>query len=72
MSSRSDTGATVTFPLLGLLGILFVGLKLTGHIDWSWWWVTLPFWGGFALVLGIIVLYLAGMAAGDFLKGLRK
>ena len=28
-----------------LLTLLFVGLKLTGHIDWSWWWVTATFWG---------------------------
>jgi hypothetical protein len=28
------------------LGLLFVILKLTGVIDWSWWFVTMPFWGG--------------------------
>ena len=38
----------------GLLGVLFVGLKLTHVIDWSWWWVTAPFWGMFALVLVVI------------------
>jgi hypothetical protein len=27
-----------------LLGVLFIGLKLTGHIDWSWLWVLSPFW----------------------------
>lgn len=37
--------------VLGLLGILFVGLKLTGYINWSWWWVTAPFWGGLAIVV---------------------
>ena len=26
------------------LGLLFIGLKLTGHIDWSWWFVLLPFY----------------------------
>jgi hypothetical protein len=26
----------------GVLTVLFVGLKLTGYIDWSWWWVTSP------------------------------
>ena len=51
--------------IFGLLGIVFVVLKLTGHINWSWWFVTLPFWGGTALVLGIwvlimVVLFLAG------------
>lgn len=34
-----------------LLGIVFVVLKLTNTIAWSWWWVTLPFWGPIALVL---------------------
>jgi len=42
--------------VLGLLGVLFVGLKLTGIINWSWWYVTLPFWGGLALALAIIAI----------------
>ena len=48
-----------------LLGLIFVTLKLTGHITWSWWLVTLPFWGGLALVLSIafIVLLLAFILA---------
>ena len=41
---------------LPLLGTLFVGLKLTGFITWSWWLVTLPFWGGFVLIVVISVL----------------
>lgn len=35
----------------GLLGVLFVALKLTDVIDWSWWWVTAPFWGLPAVLL---------------------
>ncbi len=27
---------------LGAMCLLFVALKLTGHIDWSWWWVVSP------------------------------
>lgn len=38
-----------------LLAILFIGLKLTGYINWSWWWVLAPIWGGFA-ILGVILL----------------
>ena len=40
----------------GLLAVLFVGLKLTGYITWSWWWVTAPLWGPFMLVLVILVI----------------
>lgn len=28
----------------GLLTVLFIGLKLTGHIAWSWGWVLAPLW----------------------------
>ena len=35
--------------LYDLLGLLFIGLKLTDHIGWSWWWVTAPIWGGVIL-----------------------
>ena len=41
---------------LGLLGIVFIVLKLTGYIDWSWWWVTAPFWVPIALILGILAV----------------
>ena len=36
---------------LGLLGILFIGLKLTGFIDWSWVWVLAPIWFSSAIVI---------------------
>lgn len=41
---------------VGLLTILFIGLKLTGFIKWSWLWVLSPFWISFLLVLLITVL----------------
>jgi hypothetical protein len=49
--------------ILGMLGVLFVGLKLTNYIDWSWWLVLLPFWGGFAL-LCVLILIMAMVEAG--------
>lgn len=47
----------------GLLGIAFVVLKLTGAIGWSWWWVTLPFWGVAALLLlvALVCFVMAGV-----------
>lgn len=59
MSGEITHKTTVSFPIFGLLGIAFVVLKLTGYIDWSWWWVALPFWGGLALILGFLMLALA-------------
>jgi hypothetical protein len=31
-----------TFVLTGLLTVIFVALKLTHHVEWSWWWVVSP------------------------------
>ena len=57
MSSGSN-GSSGGVGILGVLGIVFVVLKLTDVIDWSWWWVTLPFWGPVALLLGYGLLVL--------------
>jgi hypothetical protein len=50
------------FPALSLV---FVALKLSGHIDWPWLWVLSPVWGSW-LVAGLIftMLYLIGKAIG--------
>ena len=45
---------------LGALTILFVALKLTGYIDWSWWWVTAPLWGGASVGAALALLGLTG------------
>lgn len=39
---------------------MFIGLKLTGYIDWSWWLVTLPFWVGF--VIAFLIAFTIGFA----------
>ena len=41
---------------LSLLGIAFVVLKLTGFINWSWWWVTAPFWAIPAIIIAFFVV----------------
>jgi hypothetical protein len=55
----NDSYASGGIGVSGLLGVAFVVLKLTGHITWSWWYVTLPFWSGWAIVL--IVLAFGGV-----------
>jgi hypothetical protein len=58
MSNKNNNASN---SVLGLLGVLFVALKLTGVIDWSWWYVTMPFWGGLAILLILlpIIMYFA-------------
>ena len=50
---------------MAALGILFVALKLTGHIAWSWFWVTSPFWIGAVLALCFMALFAIVAIAGS-------
>lgn len=51
------------FPWISVLFVIFLTLKLTGTIAWSWWWVTAPLWIPFGLagivfaLLGIVALW---------------
>jgi hypothetical protein len=49
--------------VLGLLGVVFVVLKLGGWTEvatWSWWFVLMPFWIGWAILLGFFAAAGAG------------
>lgn len=48
--------------ICSVLGLIFVTLKLTGVIVWSWLWVLLPFWGPAALAI-ILVFVAAAIAS---------
>ena len=63
MSKQSSSSGGI--GVLGLLGVAFVVLKLMGYIDWSWWYVTLPFWGGAAVVLGVLLIALLFVAVAE-------
>lgn len=47
--------------------IVFLVLKLANIgvvATWSWWWVTIPLWGGVALVLLIwLITFIIGITA---------
>jgi hypothetical protein len=53
MSKNKSSGG---LGILGTLFIVFLVLKLTGNIDWSWWWVTSPLWIPVALFSGIVLI----------------
>ena len=57
----SDNSSSSGIGFGGALTILFIGLKLGGVIDWSWWWVLSPIWISASIVLGIIVITLIGV-----------
>lgn len=60
MSENKGGGAGIGF--VGLLTILYIGLKLGGVVTWSWFWVLSPLWIGFSMVVVIILVGLISIA----------
>ncbi|HEB37483.1 MAG TPA: hypothetical protein ENI14_02335 [Thermoplasmatales archaeon] len=62
MGNRINTTASTesNFFVSGLT-ILFIALKLTGYISWSWWWVLSPLWISIllALVVGTLAILIS-------------
>lgn len=52
---------TASLPIMGILGVVFVTLKLCNVIAWSWWWVTAPFWAPWVFV-GLLLILAIGVA----------
>ena len=57
MSNKNNSNG---FGLGTILFLIFLTLKLTGNIDWSWWWVTSPLW--IPLTILLIVFAVLGLA----------
>ena len=56
--SNSNSSSSSGTGVLGLLGVVFVTLKLCKVIDWNWWYVTMPFWGGLVLIIVALTVWL--------------
>jgi hypothetical protein len=54
MASKKSSSSGI--GLTGVLFVVFLVLKLTGNIDWSWWWVTSPLWIPIALLGSIFIV----------------
>lgn len=52
----SDRDSLISLNLTGVLLVVFIILKLTNNIDWSWWWVLSPLWIPFAFLAGLSLI----------------
>lgn len=52
MTNNTDSGTNLT----GILLVIFIVLKLTNLINWSWLWVLSPLWIPIGIVVVITVL----------------
>ena len=61
--SESSSSSSGGVGFVGLLTIVFITLKLTHYIDWSWWWVLSPLWiaaiAGIVIFVIVLVIYIA-------------
>lgn len=57
MKKETGTGTGICTTLF----VVFLVLKLTGVIDWSWWWVTSPIWIPVVMV-ALVLFALLGIA----------
>ena len=58
MANNVKVNGGISFA--GLLAIVFIVLKLTKVIDWSWWWVTAPLWIPIGLSILVTIVCLIG------------
>lgn len=56
MSTQSAATSSGGVTFCGLLTIVFIILKLTGYIGWSWWWVLSPLWLPITVVFGLLCI----------------
>lgn len=63
MSSEASTSSAVSLGFLEFLALIFITLKLTGYIGWSWWWVLSPLWIQVAIFVFALVIVLAFAAS---------
>jgi hypothetical protein len=59
MSENVKVNNTGGIGFFGLLTLIFITLKLTNYIDWSWWWVLAPLWIPIVITLLIILAFVA-------------
>lgn len=55
-----------------VLFLVFLVLKLTGNIDWSWWWVTAPLWIPITLILIILIIMLVTAVLVSVFNAIRR
>lgn len=61
MANNTTETSSGGIGFVGLLTILFIGLKLAKVIAWSWWWVLSPLWIAASIALtitAVVVLFL--------------
>lgn len=54
MNNNNSTSNHLTFE--EVLALILITLKLTGIINWSWWWVLSPLWIGLVIFIVLVII----------------
>lgn len=74
MDSKKS-GAVLGINFFELMFLMFLGLKISGLIDWSWWWVFAPIWVpilAFIILVGLAFLGAAIWSQGKLRGAIRN
>lgn len=63
--SSSSSGIGLSGPVF----LVFLILKLTHYIDWSWWWITAPLWGTILLIIFVCIIGFIVLIIKELLRG---
>ena len=74
MEKNNNSGGS---SISGALFLVFLILKLTDNIDWSWWWVFSPIWISvglfvFGMGLGLLWIYIKEKKNGSAISIWKK
>lgn len=59
-------------PLSVVVFIVLLTLKLSGVIDWSWWWITLPLWWLIPVIVIVIIIALIAVLFGELVRMIKE
>ena len=68
MKNKTKTVTISSTPIL----FLFLFLKLSGIVNWSWWWIFSPLWLPFAIFFGFIIFAILWVFLLEICKGVKK
>lgn len=70
---KKNTSNGIGLP--GVLFVVFLVLKLTGNINWSWWWVTSPIWipliAAVGVLLALLIIFIVMLSIGYTVEDLK-
>jgi hypothetical protein len=70
--ANSNTTTSVGIGFCVILFIVFLTLKITNNIDWSWWLIALPLWWWIGLIIIGVILFVLFWFISILIRSIKK